>query len=207
MPHWTDTPNSHPATESMNRWSMRMNKELEKLNMPHSPPLVSSATEDLRSQHMLQKIGLLPQKGITPAAAHCAGCALVWLSPLPLSCFAIQSIRGVRLSCGHAHSHSDWPHQCRIEHFTWCLTHEHKPLVCHSLFLSVHHDSCFIPYNGKFSRGPILVFFAVDWQTKYASSESAYIWPLSCNPQHFDQVCCCLLLFTLHDCEGSMWPS
>ena len=60
---------------------MRMNKELEKLNMPHSPPLVSSATEDLRSQHMLQKIGLLPQKGITPAAAHCAGCALVWLSP------------------------------------------------------------------------------------------------------------------------------
>ena len=58
-----------------------MNKELEKLNTPHSPPLVSSAMEDLRSQHMLQKIGLLPQKWITLAAAHYTGCALVWLSP------------------------------------------------------------------------------------------------------------------------------
>ena len=41
----------------------------------------------------------------------------------------------------HQNSHSDRPSQRRIEHFTWCLTHEHILLPCHILFMPVHHQS------------------------------------------------------------------
>ena len=103
MPRRTDTLNSRPAIERMSGWrSVCMNKELEKLNMPHSPPCIS-ATGDLAnkaSTFYKRLASLLASKWDHPYSS-----TLCWLhSSRAFSILrsAIQSTRGVQSSSGHA---------------------------------------------------------------------------------------------------------